>query len=232
MLDSNTTSNESINPGYKSAEKERINVQHNTFGDSILFPEEDYPKLHLYFERNLKFIKVGKQHGALYKTNDGLVTVTLYKSTSLIHVQGSAYSNWTKMFREQYTAIIEENNQGIDVSTIPKTVSDTSSEEPEANTNDTEGTSEGSRHEENDREIDTISTIPKTVSDTLPEESQTNAIDTEEASEGFSDESNVGLNTSIATFQLPMMSTPKFERYVPLSEFESLCEKCLYFQRK
>ena len=63
------------------------------------------------------------------------------------------------------------------------------------------------------------------MSDTLPEEPQTNAIDTQEAPEGSSDESNVGLHTSMATFQLPMMSTPKFERYVPLSKFESLCEK-------
>ena len=57
----------------------------------------------------------------------------------------------------------------LEVSTIPKTVTDTSSEELQAITNDTEGESEGSRHDENDREIDTISTIPKTVSDNLPE---------------------------------------------------------------
>ena len=74
-----------MNPENKSEEEERINLQHNTFGDSISFPEEDYARVHHYIERNLKFIKVGKQHGALFKTNDGLVTVTLYKSTSPIH---------------------------------------------------------------------------------------------------------------------------------------------------
>ena len=128
--------------------KERIDVHHNTYSDSITFPSEDYEKVNAYVSENLRFIKFDHKHGALHKTFDGSVTVTLYESTSLIHVQGSAYPNWTKMFREMYPSIIgESNDECTDMSTVPKNVSDTV---------------QGPCH-------DIESTEPKTVSDTIQE---------------------------------------------------------------
>ena len=204
--------------------QERIDVNHNTYSDSITFPSEDYEKVNAYFSENLRFIKFDHKHGALHKTFDGSVTVTLYESTSLIHVQGSAYPNWTQMFREMYPSIIgERNDESTDMSTVPKIVSDTV---------------QGACHDNESTEPKTVSdtmqescleselTAPKTVADTIHDDPHPIALESEEASLAPStDECNTGLHTSISPLQMPMASTPKFERYVPVSLIESLCEQ-------
>ena len=209
----------SVNP----PKKERIDVNHNTYSDSITFPSEDYEKVNAYFSENLRFIKFDHKHGALHKTVDGTVTVTLYESTSLIHVQGSAYPNWTKMFREMYPSIIGDNNdESTDMSTVPRIVQETV--QVECRDNESTEPKTVSDTIQNESEL----TAPKTVSDTMHEDPHPIALESDEASLVSSttrDESNTGLHTSISTLQMPMASTPKFERYVPVSLIESLCEQ-------
>ena len=64
------------------------------------------------------------------------------------------------------------------------------------------------------------------MADTTHDDPNPIELEPEEASLAPSkDESNIGLHTSITSLQIPMASTPKFERYVPVSLIESLCEQ-------
>ena len=48
----------------------RLRVQHNTFGDSLTFPMEDYENVSCYISEKLRFVKMGRQNGEIYKTDD------------------------------------------------------------------------------------------------------------------------------------------------------------------
>ena len=172
----------------------RLRVQHNTFGDSLTFPMDDYENVSCYISENLRFVKMGRQNGEIYKTDDKKVTVTLYKTTCLIHVQGSAYTEWTKTFVELYPSIAE------------CAVSE----------------SEISQH--NEATVD-VSTVPKTVSFAGIEGTPSPVNNSHEAGQGSESDTSNDLHVSFATFQVPMASTPKCERYVPISRLESLYEK-------
>ena len=53
-------------------------------------------------EEQLNYQKTDKKQGRIYKTQDKKVTVTFYKSTSTVHVQGQRHVGWTKEFVEKY----------------------------------------------------------------------------------------------------------------------------------
>ena len=56
----------------------------------------------------MRLKRVDFKHGALFKSQNGSnVTVTVYKSTNSIHVQGTAYFGWAKSFVEQVKAKAE-----------------------------------------------------------------------------------------------------------------------------
>ena len=61
--------------------------------------------------KEMIFITETAKHGSIYKTPDRKTTVTMYKSTSCMHVQGSNYWLWTKEFVKSIKSKLEDRSQ-------------------------------------------------------------------------------------------------------------------------
>ena len=57
-----------------------------------------FSKVQNILDKELDLIKCNTQHGAIYKTNDKSVTVTLYSTTCTLNIQGRAVFTWTDIF--------------------------------------------------------------------------------------------------------------------------------------
>ena len=68
-----------------------------------------------YVIETLKFHKSSRKTGAIYKNNDRSVTVTVYDTTSTIHVQGAGQMLWSEQFGK--TDFVRETCDKCDTST-------------------------------------------------------------------------------------------------------------------
>ena len=103
-----TASNENVIENHISSEE--LNVVHNKQSENIKIPVSQVESVERHLNENLQFLRIDKQNGAIFKSKDGKATVTLYKSTNLLHVQGCGHLTWTKQFCEHYNKLKEENS--------------------------------------------------------------------------------------------------------------------------
>ena len=76
--------------------------------DRIDFHPNSLTKVQRIVSGSMNFCSTNKKHGDIFKSHDKAVTVTVYASTSTIHVQGSRYRQWTDEFIEKFK---KENNE-------------------------------------------------------------------------------------------------------------------------
>ena len=92
----------------------------------MIFLADKYDFLMEIISNEMRLKRVDSKHGALFKSTDGNVTVTVYKSTNTIHVQGTAYFGWTKSFVEKVKAKAENvssYNEGDVTCQVPQMTS-------------------------------------------------------------------------------------------------------------
>ena len=65
---------------------------------TINFPSDKLEAVNKYVLESLKLHKTSRKTGAIYKNNDRSVTVTVYDTTSTIHVQGAGQMLWSEEF--------------------------------------------------------------------------------------------------------------------------------------
>ena len=85
-----------------------LRIKYNTRCLKIIFLPDKFDTLMDIISNEMRLKRVDFKHGALFKSQNGSnVTVTVYKSTNSIHVQGTAYFGWAKSFVEQVKAKAE-----------------------------------------------------------------------------------------------------------------------------
>ena len=82
---------------------------------TINFPSDKLEAVNKYVIETLKFHKSSRKTGAIYKNNDRSVTVTVYDTTSTIHVQGAGQMLWSEQFGK--TDFVRETCDKCDTST-------------------------------------------------------------------------------------------------------------------
>ena len=228
----------------------KLKVENNLYCNNICFPPEMYSTIALIIADNLRFQKdVPKHCGKIYKSEDRRATITVYKTTSLIHVQGSDHVNWTNKIRELYEPhrhkkCAENPCQAeveAEIPTVPKTVESIgSTSEPQSECSRAQDIDHsdcvGHDHEvslaENhcQTEIEAeIQTVPKTVESigntSEPTSECSHAQDIDHSDCVGHDHEVSQAEIHLSNFSVPMASTPKVERYVPISQVELLLEK-------
>ena len=104
----------------------------------LTFPENKLECVDKLVTENLFFYKAehSKKNGFIFKTTDSSSTVTLYKTTFLLHIQGSGRYKWLKIFNDLYvlafdcdgtnaegeSEIIDEINELNESETVPTIV--------------------------------------------------------------------------------------------------------------
>ena len=85
---------------------------------TIHYPPENVEVIAEIIEEQLNYQKTDKKQGRIYKTQDKKVTVTFYRSTSTVHVQGQRHVGWTKEFVETYDKLRPSSGP---ITSTPKT---------------------------------------------------------------------------------------------------------------
>ena len=88
-----------------------LNITHNQRCITINFRSNKFDFLNDIITKEMIFITETAKHGSIYKTPDRKTTVTMYKSTSCMHVQGSNYWLWTKEFVKSIKSKLEDRSQ-------------------------------------------------------------------------------------------------------------------------
>ena len=75
----------------------------------LTFPENKLECVDELVTENLFFYKAenSKKNGFIFKTTDGSSTVTLYKTTFSLHIQGSGRYKWLKLFNDLYVPALD-----------------------------------------------------------------------------------------------------------------------------
>ena len=75
-----------------------LNITHNKNSVTIDVDLEKFEHVSNIISRNLILIKSDEQNGSIFKSNDFNVTVTVYKTTHKVHIQGQDAGEWLSVF--------------------------------------------------------------------------------------------------------------------------------------
>ena len=95
-----------------TGERKKLQLVKHTRSDRIDFNPNSLGKVQRIVSSSMRFYSTNAKHGDIFKSHDKLVTVTVYASTSSIHVQGTNYRRWTNEFIEQFAKADDDQEHG------------------------------------------------------------------------------------------------------------------------
>ena len=95
-------SNPVLNESKVKQKKAKLRVTNHKRSDRIDFNSSCLPEIQNIVSSTMRFCSTNHKHGDIFKSQDRAVTVTVYASTSTMHIQGTNYPQWTAAFVKQF----------------------------------------------------------------------------------------------------------------------------------
>ena len=95
-------SNPVLNESKVKQKKAKVSVTNRKRSDRIDFNPSCLQEIQNIVSSTMRFCSTNHKHGDIFKSQDRKVTVTVYASTSTMHIQGTNYQQWTAAFVEQF----------------------------------------------------------------------------------------------------------------------------------
>ena len=86
-------SNTVLNKSKVKQKKAKLRVTNHKRSDRIDFNSSCLPEIQNIVSSTMRFCSTNHKHGDIFKSQDRAVTVTVYASTSTMHIQGTNYPN-------------------------------------------------------------------------------------------------------------------------------------------
>ena len=95
-------SNPVLNESKVKQKKAKVRVTNRKRSDRIDFNPSCLQEIQNIVSSTMRFCSTNHKHGDIFKSQDRAVTVTVYASTSTLHIQGTNYQQWIAAFVEQF----------------------------------------------------------------------------------------------------------------------------------